>query len=173
MRKRKRDSCEICKKAGRNPTGHVDVYCAFPGGPFEGRLDAARKARQEQVKREKDRLKGQQAFHAIVDNEGLLSETSAIQEINQRLDVQRFESNGDRKIVFEDSCRIDRLEARVKELETKLAKVEKFLAAKSAVAKGSKGKGNWTVSVVAKGSKGKGKGMYPSSYSHEYDSWDY
>ena len=173
MRKRKRDSCEICKKAGRNPTGHVDVYCAFPGGPYAGRLDAARKARQEQVKREKDRLKDQQAFNAVVSSEQLLSETSTIDEINQRLDVQRFESNGDRKIVYEDSRRIDRLEARVKELETKLAKVEKFIAAKSAVAKGSKGKGNWTVSVVAKGSKGKGKGMYPSSYSHEYDGWDY
>ena len=171
MRKRKRDSCEICKKAGRNPTGHVDVYCAFPGGPFEGKLDAARKARQEQVKREKDRLKDQQAFNAVVGNEQLLSEMSAIQEINQRLDVQRFESNGDRKIVLENNQRIDQLEPRVKELETKLAKVEKFIAAKSAVAKGSKGKG--TVSVVAKGSKGKGKGMYPSSYSHEYDSWDY
>ena len=43
----------------------------------------------------------------------------------------------------------------------------------SVVAKGSKGKGKGTVSVVAKGSKGKGKGMYPSSYSHEYGSWDY
>ena len=124
MRKRKRDSCEICRKAGRNPTGHVDVYCAFPGGPYAGRLDAARKARQEQVKREKDRLKDQQAFNAVVSSEQLLSETSTIDEINQRLDVQRFESNGDRKIVFEDSRRIDRLEARVKELETKLAKVE-------------------------------------------------
>ena len=173
MRKRKRDSCEICKKAGRNPTGHVDVYCAFPGGPFEGKLDAARKARQEDRKREKETLKDQQAFNAVVGNEQLLSEASTIDEINQRLDVQRFESNGDRKIVFEDSRRIDRLEARVKELETKLAKVEKFIAAKSAVAKGSKGKGKGTVSVVAKGSKGKGKGMYPSSYSHEYDSWDY
>ena len=171
MRKCKRDSCEICRKAGRNTIGHVDVYCAFPGGPFEGRLDAARKARQEQVKREKDRLKDQQAFNAVVSSEQLLSETSTIDEINQRLDVQRFESNGDRKIVYEDSRRIDRLEARVKELETKLAKVEKFIAAKSTVAKGSKGKG--TVSVVAKGSKGKGKGMYPSSYSHEYDSLDY
>ena len=154
-------------------TGHVDVYCAFPGGPYAGRLDAARKARQEQVKREKDRLKDQQAFNAVVSSEQLLSETSTIDEINQRLDVQRFESNGDRKIVYEDSRRIDRLEARVKELETKLAKVEKFIAAKSTVAKGSKGKGNWTVSVVAKGSKGKGKGMYPSSYSHEYDGCDY
>ena len=173
MRKRKRDSCEICRKADRNPTGHIDVYCAFPGGPYAGRLDAARKARQEQVKREKDRLKDQQAFNAVVSSEQLLSETSTIDEINQRLDVQRFESNGDRKIVYEDSRRIDRLEARVKELETKLAKVEKFIAAKSAVAKGSKGKGKGTVSVVAKGSKGKGKGMYPSSYSHEYDSWDY
>ena len=115
MRKRKRDSCEICRKAGRNPTGHVDVYCAFPGGPYAGRLDAARKARQEQVKREKDRLKDQQAFNAVVGNEQLLSETSTIDEINQRLDVQRFESNGDRKIVYEDSRRIDRLEARVKE----------------------------------------------------------
>ena len=102
MRKRKRDSCEICRKAGRNPTGHVDVYCAFPGGPFEGKLDAARTARQEQVKREKDRLKDQQASNAVVGNEQLLSETSAIQEINQRLDIQRFESNGDRKIVYED-----------------------------------------------------------------------
>ena len=164
MRKRKRDSCDICRKAGRNPTGHVDVYCAFPGGPYAGRLDAARKARQEQVKREKDRLKDQQAFNAVVSSEQLLSETSTIEEINQRLDVQRFESNGDRKIVYKDSRRIDRLEARVKELETKLAKVEKFIAAKSTEAKGSKGKGNWTVSVVAKGSKGKGKGMYPSSY---------
>ena len=113
MRKRKRDSCEICRKADRNPTGHIDVYCAFPGGPFEGRLDAARKARQEQVKREKDRLKDQQAFNALVGNEQLLSETSAIQEINKRLDVQRFESNGDRKTLFEDNCRIDKLEARV------------------------------------------------------------
>ena len=132
MRKRKRDSCEICKKAGRNPTGHVDVYCAFPGGPYAGRLDAARKARQEQVKREKDRLKDQQAFNAVVGNEQLLSETSTIDEINQRLDVQRFESNGDRKTVLENNQRIDKLEARVKELETKLAKVEKFIAAKRA-----------------------------------------
>ena len=131
MRKRKRVSCEICKKAGRNPTGHVDVYCAFPGGPYEGKLDAARKARQEDSKREKETLKDQQAFNVVVGNEQLLSETSTIDEINQRLDVKRFESNGDRKIVYEDSRRIDRLEARVKELETKLAKVEKFIAVKS------------------------------------------
>ena len=61
------------------------MYCAFPGGPFEGRLDAARKARQEQVKREKDRLKDQQAFNAVVSNEQLLSETSTIDEITQQL----------------------------------------------------------------------------------------
>ena len=125
-------------------------------------------------------MKNQQAFNAVVSNEQLLSETPTIDEITQQLgnqgdriddmngqvECQEMKSNFDRS-------RIEKLEARVKELETKLAKVEKFLAAKSAVAKGSKGKGNWTVSVVAKGSKGKGKGMYPSSYSHEYDSWDY
>ena len=169
MRKRKRDSCEICRKADRNPTGHIDVYCAFPGGPFEGRLDAAKKASQEQVKREKDRLKDQQAFNAVVSSEQLLSETSTIDEINQRLDVQRFESNGDRKIVYEDSRRIDRLEARVKELETKLASEGRKVYRSEE--RSSQGKG--TVSVVAKGSKGKGKGVYPSSYSHKYDSWDY
>ena len=86
MRKRKRDSCEICKKAGRNPTGLVDVYCAFPGGPYAGRLDSARKARQEQVKSEKDRLKDQHAFNAAIGNEQLLSKTSTIvDEINRQL----------------------------------------------------------------------------------------
>ena len=173
MRKRKRDSCEICRKAGRNPTGHVDVYCAFPGGPFEGKLDAARKARQEDRKREKETLKDQQAFNAVVSNEQLLSETSTIDEITQQLGNQGDRIDDMNGQVECQEMKIKKLEARVKELETKLAKVEKFLAAKSAVAKGSKGKGNWTVSVVAKGSKGKGKGMYPSSYSHEYDSWDY
>ena len=169
MGKRKRDSCEICKKAGRNPTGHIDVCCAFPGGPYAGRLDAARKARQEQVKSEKDRLKDQHAFNAVVGNEQLLSKTSTIDEINRQLKIRELDISSDRS-------KIEKLEAGVEKLETEPAKVNKFLAAvaaKSAVAKGSKGKGKGTVSVVAKGSKGKGKGMYPSSYSHEYDSWDY
>ena len=112
MRKRKRDSCEICRKADRNPTGHIDVYCAFPGGPFEGRLDAARKARQEQVKREKDRLKGQQASNEIVDNEGLLSE---------RIDKVDEQIKGQKVVTTHERNRIDELARRVQELEARSA----------------------------------------------------
>ena len=111
MRKRKRDSCEICRKAGRNPTGHVDVYCAFPGGPCAGRLDAARKARQEQVKSEKYRLKDQHAFNAVVGNEQLLSKTTTIDEINRQLKIRELDISSDRS-------KIETLEARVEKLET-------------------------------------------------------
>ena len=111
MRKRKRDSCEICKKAGRNPTGHIDVYCAFPGGPYAGRLDAARKARQEQVKSEKYRLKDQHAFNAVVGNGQLLSKTSTIDEINRQLKIRELDISSDRS-------KIETLEARVEKLET-------------------------------------------------------
>ena len=80
---------------------------------------------RDRVKREKDRLKDQQAFNAVVSSEQLLSETSTIDEINQRLDVQRFESNGDRKIVFEDGRRIDRLEARVQRVRNQISEGRK------------------------------------------------
>ena len=38
---KKRATCEICKAAKRNPTGHSKTYCAYGGGPFDGRFNDA------------------------------------------------------------------------------------------------------------------------------------
>ena len=38
---KKRAACEICKAAKRNPTGHSKTYCAYGGGPFDGRFNDA------------------------------------------------------------------------------------------------------------------------------------
>jgi hypothetical protein len=37
MSKRKRttrDNCSICQDAGRNPIGHSEQFCGYPGGPY-------------------------------------------------------------------------------------------------------------------------------------------
>jgi len=59
QRQHRRDSCTGCKAAGRNPTGHVQKYCGFAGGPYEllgfkaaliaARADAKRRRTERQA----------------------------------------------------------------------------------------------------------------------------
>ena len=159
MSKRKRDSCSICLAAKRNPTGHSEHYCAFPGGPYAGKLGEARQARKTARQREK------------AEKPDLVSMISEVQT-----DVEGYQDYNTSKVDTLSAVSLQHrhtllsLEDRVKELEVKLAEVEEKLSAKASVAQGS------VVSSVAKGSrkgKGKGKGKgedtsYP--YRHPFPS---
>jgi len=52
-----RDSCSICRAAKRNPTGHDQKFCAYPGGPFEhlGFIEAIKAARTDAKRRRTER----------------------------------------------------------------------------------------------------------------------
>ena len=159
MSKRKRDSCSICLAAKRNPTGHSEHYCAFPGGPYAGKLGEARQARKTARQREK------------AEKPDLVS---MISEVQTDVDLYQDENTSKLDTLYASSIQYHStllsLKNRVKALEVKLAEVEEKLSAKASVAQGS------VVSSVAKGSrkgKGKGKGKgedtsYP--YRHPFPS---
>jgi hypothetical protein len=45
-REASRDNCSICKEAGRNRTGHLAEFCAYPGGRYEGDFAGAARAKK-------------------------------------------------------------------------------------------------------------------------------
>ena len=49
--KRRRGNCAICTARKRNGVGHTEEFCAYPGGPFDGRVsDAIAAARAKKSK---------------------------------------------------------------------------------------------------------------------------
>ena len=73
--KRKREqSCSICIGRGRiqESESHSDQYCAYPGGPYEGKYKVAKKQRQieqqkitEVVNKHRESLTSAQIFDAL------------------------------------------------------------------------------------------------------------
>ena len=56
MKKRRRGNCAICTARKRNGVGHTEEFCAYPGGPFDGRVSdaiaaarAAAKSKRQQI----------------------------------------------------------------------------------------------------------------------------
>jgi len=159
QRKRKRDSCEICKVAGRNPTGHTAEYCAFPGGPYPKDLDRAKAARKESERNKVNEKKEVVHNYAALSSE-LVSQSESVSTRLDKVELTQQTQQTRLEVAYQQIARLD---ATVQALTVRLAQIEdrqKAQGSIGSVAQGSKGKG-----------KGKGKGR-PASYFH-YDSWDY
>jgi len=50
-KEKRRDECSICRKADRNPIGHLAEWCVYEGGPFFEKARIGFKKRQQQRRR--------------------------------------------------------------------------------------------------------------------------
>ena len=155
-RKVRRDDCEICREKGRNPIGHISLYGAYPGGPYENNLKGARAAQREKQKKAKSEKSVQ------ISSQEYSQFVCESKEIEEKL-VQHSKGWQDMYAQLRESTgKINELTAKVIVLEKRISKIED--EKKSSVSKGSKGS-------VSKGSKGKGKGILAPAPCNNYGDW--
>jgi phosphoenolpyruvate carboxylase len=150
MNKRKRDNCSNCESHGNNPTGHVQQFCAYTGGPFAGRFKdaaaAARSARQSS-----------KSSTATLDQGTITQLHASVEEVEAQMagNYQTATAAASR-----NECSIANLKLTV---ERQQQQIQTLMGTVKRLSNAITGKR----SVSGRVSKG-GKG-----FSHQQDDWDY
>ena len=158
MNKRKRDNCSNCESHGNNPTGHVQQFCAYTGGPFAGRFkDAAAAARSARQSSKSSRATKRSKSTATLDQGTITQLHASVEEVEAQMagNYQTATAAASR-----NECSIANLKLTVErqqqQIQTLMGTVQRLSNAIT---------GKRSVSVrVSKGGKG---------FSHQQDDWDY
>ena len=134
QRQNHRGSCENCKAAKRNPTGHVQKSCAFAGGPFEERgFKAAIPAARAEAKRQRSNKAARTGGSTSLPAEATTQLHTSIRDVREsttEVDHQadlRKEVNEGIDNVAHYLGRIMKLEKQVAAQTATITRIESFL----------------------------------------------